>query len=90
MAVVQEMLKSSIGDADKHATIIDYDRVLGLSLDKVDKPEELPQEINVLVAERQVARDAKDWAASDRLRDTIQDLGYLVQDTKEGMQIIKK
>jgi cysteinyl-tRNA synthetase len=43
-----------------------------------------------LVAERQTARDAKDWAASDRLRDTIQDLGYLVQDTKGGMQVIKK
>ena len=90
MAVVQEMLKSSIGDADKHATILDYDRVLGLSLDQVDKPEELPQEIKNLVAERQAARDAKDWAASDRLRDTIQDLGYLVQDTKGGMQVIKK
>ena len=90
MAVVQEMLKSSMGDADKHATILDYDRVLGLSLDQVDKAEELPQEIKNLVAERQAARDAKDWAASDRLRDTIQNLGYLVQDTKEGMQVIKK
>jgi cysteinyl-tRNA synthetase len=90
MAVVQEMLKSNMADADKHATILDYDRVLGLSLDQVDKPEELPQEIKNLVAERQAARDAKDWAASDRLRDTIQDLGYLVQDTKEGMQVIKR
>jgi cysteinyl-tRNA synthetase len=90
MAVVQEMLKSSMGDADKHATILDYDRVLGLSLDQVDKPKELPQEIKNLVAKRRAARDAKDWAASDRLRDTIQELGYLVQDTKEGMQVIKK
>jgi len=90
MAVVQEMLKSSIDDADKHATVIDYDRVLGLNLDKVDKPEELPQEIEILVAERQAARDAKDWAASDRLRDTIQDLGYTVQDTKDGIKVIKK
>jgi len=71
MAVVQEMLKSSMGGADKYATILDYDRVLGLSLDQVDKPEELPQEIKNLVAERQAARDAKDWAASDWLRDTI-------------------
>ena len=90
MAVVQELLKSSMGDDDKHATILDFDRVLGLSLDQVDKPEELPQEIKNLVAERQAARDAKDWAASDRLRDTIQDLGYLVQDAKGGMQVIKR
>jgi cysteinyl-tRNA synthetase len=90
MAVVQEMLKSNIADVDKHATVLDYDRVLGLRLDQVDKPAELPQKITLLVAERQAARDAKDWAASDRLRDTIQELGYLVQDTKEGMQVIKK
>jgi cysteinyl-tRNA synthetase len=89
MAVVQEMLKSRIGDADKHATIIDYDRVLGLSLDMVDKPEELPEKIKRLVAERQAARDAKDWAASDRLRDAIQDQGYTVQDTKDGIKVIK-
>jgi cysteinyl-tRNA synthetase len=90
MAVVQEMLKSTISDPDKHATISDYDRVLGLSLDQVDKPQELPLEIQKLVEERRAARAAKDWAASDRLRDTIQDLGYLVQDTKEGMQVIKR
>ncbi len=84
------MLKSNMGDDDKHATVLDYDCVLGLSLDQVDKPVELPQEIKNLVAERQAARDAKDWAASDRLRDTIEDLGYLVQDTKGGMQVIKK
>jgi len=90
MAAVQEMLKSAISDADKIATIMDYDRVLGLSLDKVDKPEELPEEIKVLVAERQAARDAKDWAACDRLRDLIQDLGYIVQDTKDGIKLIKK
>jgi cysteinyl-tRNA synthetase len=55
----------------------------------VDKPEELPEEIKVLVAERQAARDAKDWAASDRLRDAIQDQGYTVQDTKDGIKVIK-
>ena len=90
MAVAQEMLKSTIGDADKHATIMDYDRVLGLSLDKVDEPQELPPEIQKLVEERRAARAAKVWAASDRLRDSIQERGYLVQDTKEGMQVIKK
>ena len=90
MAVVQEMLKSSLEDVDKHATILDYDRVLGLSLDKVDKPEELPSEIQHLVEERQAARTARDWALSDRLRDRIQELGYLIQDTREGMQVVKK
>ena len=89
MAVVQEMLKSRVEDADKHALIMDYERVLGLSLDEVTQSEELPQEIKTLVAERQAARDAKDWAASDQLRDKIQEQGYTVQDTKDGIKVIK-
>ena len=89
MAVVQEMLKSRVEDADKHALIMDYERVLGLSLDEVTQSEELPQEIKTLVAERQAARDTKDWAASDQLRDKIQEQGYTVQDTKDGIKVIK-
>ena len=90
MAVVQEMLKSTISDAEKHATIMDYDRVLGLSLDQVAAPQALPAEVQKLVEDRSAARAAKDWSGSDRLRDAIQDLGYTVQDTKEGMKVIKK
>ncbi len=89
LAVVQEMLKSDIDDAKKYATILDFDRVLGLNLDKLDKPETLPQNIQKLVEARQAARAAKEWAKSDQLRDQIQELGYTVQDTKDGMKVIK-
>jgi len=89
LAVVQEMLKSDISDADKFATIVDFDRVLGLGLDQVDQLEALPEEIQKLVDDRQAARVAKDWAMSDQLRDAIQDMGYTVQDTKDGMKVIK-
>ena len=37
-----------------------------------------------LVAARQVARQAKDFAAADRLRDELDDLGVAVQDGPEG------
>jgi cysteinyl-tRNA synthetase len=87
MAVVQEMLKSDMPARAKHATILDFDRVLGLGLDQVDKPQEVPPEVLKLVAERRQARAAKDFAASDRLRDEIQALGYEVKDTREGMKV---
>jgi cysteinyl-tRNA synthetase len=90
MAVVQEMLKSDMRDGDKLATMLDYDRVLGLSLDQVDKPEALPEAVQKLVDERQAARVARDWAMSDQLRDVIQNMGYTVQDTKDGMKVIKR
>jgi len=89
MAVVQEMLKSALGDADKFAMIKDYDRVLGLGLDQVAEPEALPAEVQKLVEERSAARAAKDWSTSDRLRDGIQEMGYAVHDTKEGMKVVK-
>jgi cysteinyl-tRNA synthetase len=90
LAVVQEMLKSDLADADKYATILDYDGVLGLDLDQLDKPETLPADIQKLIEDRRAARADKDWARSDQLRDQIQEMGYVVQDTKDGMKVIKK
>ena len=60
------------------------------SLDQVDKPEALPEAVQKLVDERQAARVARDWAMSDQLRDVIQNMGYTVQDTKDGMKVIKR
>ena len=90
MAVVQELLKSDISEEQKHTTLLDFDRVLGLDLDRVDKKEILPQEVQNLIDARKTARKAKEWATSDRLREEILALGYLVQDTKDGMKVIKK
>ena len=90
LAVVQEMLKSEILSPDKLATIVDFDRVLGLNLHQVDNSEELPPALQKLREERQQAREEKNWEVSDRLRDKIQALGYVVQDTKDGMKILKK
>jgi cysteinyl-tRNA synthetase len=89
MAVIQEMLKSDMPGAEKHATILDFDRVLGLSLDEVDKPQEIPPEVQALVDARGRARASKDWAGSDRLRDEILALGYTVKDTRDGVKLIK-
>ena len=64
--------------------------MLGLSLHEADQAAALPAEVQKLVNDRQTARAAKDWAKSDQLRDAILDMGYLVQDTKEGMKVIRK
>ena len=48
-----------------------------------------PPEVLVLVEQRAAARAAKDFAASDRLRDQILALGWQVQDGKDGQKIVK-
>ncbi len=89
LAVVQEMLKSDIPPSEKHGTILEFDRVLGLGLDQVDQREELSAEVQRLVEARRRARESKNWAESDRLRDAIQNLGYIVKDTRDGMKLLK-
>jgi cysteinyl-tRNA synthetase len=51
---------------------------------------EIPGEVIALVEQRQAARAAKNWAESDRLRDAIAELGWIVKDTKEGPKLTPK
>ena len=90
MAVIQDVLKSDLSDAEKYATVLDFDRVTGLELDKVLEQAAIPPEVQEKVDARIKARENKDWALSDQLRDEIQALGYMVQDAKEGMKVIKQ
>jgi cysteinyl-tRNA synthetase len=50
----------------------------------------IPAEVTALVEQRQAARAAKNWAESDRLRDAIADLGWIVKDTKDGTKLTPK
>ncbi len=47
----------------------------------------IPAEVLALVEQRQDARAAKNWAESDRLRDAIAELGWIVKDTKDGAKL---
>ena len=56
-----------------------------------NEPEDVtpPEEVQTLAERRQKARDEKNWAESDRLRDEITALGWTVQDTPEGAKLAK-
>jgi cysteinyl-tRNA synthetase len=51
---------------------------------------EIPEEIKKLASERKKARDEKDFAASDKFRNEIENLGYIIEDAKDGEYKIKK
>ena len=96
LATVHEMMQSDIVPKDKLATIFDFDSILGLKIcEKVkllrkEQRETIPEEIQKLVSEREIARQNKDWAKSDNLRDEILAKGFEVLDTSEGPKIVKK
>ena len=90
IALIWTMLKSpEITDANKKATILDFDRVLGLELDMVNDTLDLPNELKDLINERNKARESKDWDLSDSLRDKIESYGYTVKDTDSGTKVFK-
>jgi cysteinyl-tRNA synthetase len=89
LTVLWELLKDpNISNSDKKATILDFDKVLGLDLDKIIL-EVIPDEIIKLKNERQKARANKDWTKSDEIRKQINSLGYEIKDTDSEPKISK-
>ena len=88
IALVWKLVKDeNIKDQDKKATLIDFDRVLGLDLDKKIADDKVPEEIEKLGKLRFEAKNAKNWVESDRLRDEIKTKGYIIEDSLEGYKL---
>jgi cysteinyl-tRNA synthetase len=60
-------------------------RIFGLG---VRAAGEAPNEVKGLAAERQAAREAKDFARADELRAEIERLGWEVQDVPDGFRLV--
>jgi cysteinyl-tRNA synthetase len=74
--------------AQKRALLSDFDRVLGIDVTAADatQPTELPAGADALLERRAAARAARDFAASDALRDELATLGVEVRDTPDGQE----
>jgi len=89
LAVLWDLIKDeNISKADKKATILDFDKVLGLGFENL-KEKEIPEEIEKLAKEREAARKNKDFKKSDELRQKINSLGYEIKDSSGGYKINK-
>ncbi len=89
LTVLWDLLKDeSVSPRDKKATVLDFDKVLGLGFDLL-KEGEIPEKVQGLVMERGTARSSKDFEKSDKLRKEINSLGYDVKDTNDGQKISK-
>ena len=101
MGIVWEVARNNEISSD-FADLLEYfDLVLGLDIKnaksyleeietiKAKEVSDIPDDIKQLVEERKEARQNKDWAKSDELRDKIIAMGYSIKDTKEGTEISK-
>lgn len=98
VTAVYDVLKSNANSATKLALINEFDKVLGLDLEKnaVKMAEEaenassdIPAEVLELVEQRQAARKEKNFALADEIRNKIAALGYEVKETRQGTEINK-
>jgi cysteinyl-tRNA synthetase len=75
----------STADAERIlATLRDLDGVLGVL--PADDEAALAGDLAALLDARAAARAARDWAASDRLRDELAAAGIVVEDTRDGQR----
>jgi cysteinyl-tRNA synthetase len=92
LAVTWNLVKSDLPDGVKKATILVFDRILGLGMAawQAEAEQPVPADVQALVAQRQQARAAKAWPQADALRDQIAAAGYDVVDTPAGPELKRR
>ena len=77
-------------DAGKaYGLMLDIDRVLGLGLEKIPTKLAVPEELRLLVKEREEFRKKKDYKGADRIREKIKKKGFILEDTPDGPRVRK-
>ena len=84
ISVVWKLLRGK-KSKDAFELLLEFNKILGFDLEDND----IPNDIKVLAEERWQAKQEKNWAKADELRNKILNLGYEIKDSKEGYKINK-
>jgi cysteinyl-tRNA synthetase len=103
LAVTWELIKDAEVDAKtKRATLLQFDAVLGIGLGKLTtipdsalklreiKSEDIPEDVQKLISDREQARTEQRWLDADRIRADLRDMGYELEDSSEGPRVEKR
>ena len=75
---------NNLTDAQKANAFLFADQVLGLELSRTQEVQALTPELIDLLAQRESARSAKNWALSDDLRVRLENAGLEISDSSSG------
>ncbi len=92
LAVVWEVAKSNIPNYDKVDLLTQFDRVLGLDLEKevkVINEEQIPEVVTKLIEQREAVRKMRNYSEADKIRQDIEKLGYRLEDKGGRTRAIK-
>ena len=91
LAVMWDLFKSELPMSTKKATMLEFDRVLGLNLANWQPVVEvIPEEVEDLIQKRQQARLEKRWIDADTIRLKVIEAGFEIEDTPQGPRVIRK
>jgi len=85
-----------VGEARKtplpgaHGAVREMLELLGLESLATVEPADVGDEAEALLAERQAARAAKDFARADEIRDQLGEMGYEIRDEAGGARIVPR
>ena len=85
LTTLYDVLKSDLSGKSKLYLIEDFDKVLSLDLLKEEEiDEELVKYIETKIKERNEAKQNKDYATADTIRDELLKQNIIIKDTREG------
>jgi cysteinyl-tRNA synthetase len=88
LTVVWKLVRDEkeVSNRQKCELLQEFDRVLALDLAREVTEEKLPREVEELVRKREAARKNREWKTADKLREEVRELGYIIEDTSEGVR----
>jgi cysteinyl-tRNA synthetase len=89
---LEQRRKTGLPPEDAAKELAGLDRILSVFgvEPAFEKVAEAPDEIRKLGEAREVARKAKDWKESDRLRDELSKYGWEVRDAAGSWRLVRK
>ena len=87
LSILYDVLKDNISNSTKIELIKDFDKVLSLDLLKEENKEiteELKKYIEEMINKRIEAKQNKDYALADQIRNELEEKGIIIKDTREG------
>lgn len=88
LAILWELLKSDNPPEAKKASLLKFDKILGLNL-HLAKPIKVPEEIKKFAKKREELRRQKKWEGADKIRLEIAKAGFKIDDSPAG-PVLKK
>ena len=84
LALTWGMTRSDLPAASKLGLLLEFDRVLGLGLDRVALDWSIPEDVSQAEKRRSTLRADRDYPAADEVRRQLNEAGFILEDATEA------